>query len=139
MWIMGWKLQIVRTASMQPLYPPGTLLVVEPIDASQVSPGMVLVFRDPSRPDRLVAHRVVNRLPGEQPRWQTQGDANRDPDPWPVDPADVRGRVRWGIPGLGDVVSAATAWPGAVVLVGGPLGLLAVSELAAHHRSQRST
>src|SRR5262249_21098779 len=82
-----------------------------------------------------VAHRAVRRLPGEEPSWQTKGDANRDVDPWPMSASDVRGRVRWGVPGLGLVVSTLTGWTGAAVLVGGPLGLLVVSELRDRRRS----
>jgi signal peptidase len=136
-WVMGWRLQVVTTASMNPLYPAGTLVAVEPIDAAAIEPGMVIVFRDPGHPDRLVAHRVVKRWPGEPSRWQTQGDANRDPDPWPVAAEDVRGRVRWGVPGLGSVVSKLSGWRGAAILVGGPLSLLGCSELSVHIRRRR--
>jgi signal peptidase len=138
-WVVGWQLHVISTSSMAPQYPSGTLVAVEPIDAAAVEPGMVVVFRDPARPDRLIAHRTVRRLPGEEPSWQTKGDANRDVDPWPMSASDVRGRVRWGVPGLGLVVSALTGWSGAAVLVGGPLGLLAVSELSHRRRSTQET
>jgi signal peptidase len=137
MWVLGWRFQPVTTSSMAPLYPAGTLVAVEPIDASLVSPGMVIVFRDTAGPDRLVAHRVVRRLPGEPPSWQTQGDANRTVDPWPVSASDVRGRVRWGVPSLGTAVSALTGWQGAVILVGGPLALLAIAEAASYRRNRQ--
>jgi len=136
-WILGWRLQTVETGSMQPLYPAGSLVAVQPIDATEVESGMVIVFRDPGRPDRLVAHRAIRRLPGEPPSWETQGDANRNVDPWPVSASDVRGRVRWGVPGLGRVVSALDGWTGVVILVGGPLGLLAASELVDQIRRRR--
>jgi len=44
---------------------------------------------------------------------------------------------RWGVPGLGHVVSALTGWRGAVILVGGPLGLLALTEWSSHARHRR--
>ena len=138
-WVLGWRLQTVTTESMAPLYPAGTLVAVEPLDASSVVPGMVVVFRDPVRRDRLVAHRAVRRLSVDPLMWQTQGDANFDADPWPVSASDVRGRVRWGIPGLGYVVTAFHGWTGAVILVGGPLGLLALSEVVAYRRRRLST
>jgi len=136
-WVLGWRLQVISTPSMAPLYPAGTLVAVEPIDASAVQAGMVIVFRDPARPDRLVAHRAVMRIPAEEPVWQTKGDANRDADPWHVAAADVRGRVRWGVPGLGWVVSTFHGWTGAATLVGGPLGLLAVAEVSDLVRRRR--
>ena len=137
-WVLGWRLQVVSTPSMAPLYPVGTLVAVEPIDASAVEAGMVIVFRDPLRADRLVAHRAVARIPGEQPLWQTKGDANRDADPWHVAASDVRGRVRWGVPGLGWVVSTFHGWAGAAILVGGPLALLAVAEVSDLVRRRRT-
>jgi signal peptidase len=136
-WVMGWRLHVVTTASMNPLYPAGTLVAVEPMDAAAIEQGMVIVFRDPGRPDRLVAHRAVKRLPGEPLNWQTQGDANRDPDPWPISAEDVCGRVRWGVPGLGSVVSKLSGWRGAVALVGVPLGLLAASECSDYVRRRK--
>jgi signal peptidase I len=136
-WVLGWRLQVVSTPSMAPLYPAGTLVAVEPIDASAVEAGMVIVFRDPLRPDRLVAHRAVARIPGEQPLWQTKGDANRDEDPWHVAASDIRGRVRWGVPGLGWVVATFHGWAGASILVGGPLALLAVAEVSDVVRRRR--
>jgi signal peptidase I len=136
-WVLGWRLQVVETGSMDPLYPSGSLVAVQPIDATEVQSGMVIVFRDPARRDRLVAHRAVRRLSAEPPSWQTQGDANREVDPWPVSASDVRGRVRWGVPGLGYVVSPLDGWTGVVVLVGGPLGLLAAVELRDHIRRRR--
>jgi signal peptidase len=138
-WVLGWRLQVVETASMDPLYPSGSLVAVQPIDATEVQSGMVIVFRDPARRDRLVAHRAVRRLTAEPPLWQTQGDANRDVDPGGVSASDVRGRVRWGVPGLGFVVSALDGWTGAVILVGGPLGLLAAVELRDYIRRPRLT
>jgi signal peptidase len=136
-WVLGWRLQVVSTPSMAPLYPAGTLVAVEPIDASAVEAGMVIVFRDPVRPDRLVAHRAVTRIAGPEPLWQTKGDANRDADPWHVAASDIRGRVRWGVPGLGWVVSTFQGWAGAAILVGGPLVLLAVAEASEVVRSRR--
>ena len=62
--LFGWKFQPIETGSMAPRYPAGSLAVVEPIDASDVEPGSTIVFEDPGSRGRLVAHRVVNVLPG---------------------------------------------------------------------------
>ncbi|MGZ8781973.1 MAG: signal peptidase I [Gaiellaceae bacterium] len=103
--LMGWKFQVVETGSMAPRYPAGSLAIVEPLDAVEVRPGMTVVFEDPFVRGRLVAHRVVKRLPGNSPVWMTKGDANAESDPAPVHAAALQGRVRWAIPGLGRVVS----------------------------------
>ncbi len=129
--LLGWQLQVIETGSMAPSFPEGSLAVVEPIDPADVRAGMTLVFQDPSEPGRLVAHRAVHRLSGEVPVWQTKGDANATADPLPVHAGGVRGRIRWVVPGLGGMAAALRSSLSPVVLVGVPLGLLAVTELRA--------
>ena len=96
LFLLGWHLQPILSASMRPSYPSGALVAVEPIDASQVRPGMVIVFVDPRQPGRLVAHRVVEQVSGDRLAFRTRGDANVVDDPFPVSAESVQGRVRWG-------------------------------------------
>jgi len=132
--LAGWKFQPIKTASMAPSYPSGSLAVVEPVDAALVKPGMVVVFEDPLGGGRLVAHRIVKRLPGDSPRWVTKGDSNAENDPVPISASAIQGRARWAVPGAGRVVSAATGWIALLVLVGLPLALLLASEVRARSR-----
>lgn len=138
LWFIGWRMQPVQSASMAPLYPRGSLVLVSPIDASEVRPGMVIVFLDPADRSRLVAHRVVSQVPGHVPAFRTRGDANLTDDPYPVYPDAIRGRVRWGITGLGTVVSALTSWWGSLLLIGVPAGTLIGTELY-DYRRRRTT
>ena len=127
--LLGWKLQPVRSASMEPTYAVGSLLVVEPVDASQVRPGMAVTYADPVGGDRLVTHRVVQRAPGERVAFLTQGDANTFLDPLPVPAREIRGRVRSHVPAMGTVLHA-LRWPrNALVLVGLPALVLVLSEV----------
>ena len=96
--LVGWKFQPIETASMEPRLPVGSLAVVGPLDATRVEPGMTIVFVDPQAPDRLVAHAVVKLLPGTSPAWQTKGDANAEPDPFPVHANAIQGQVLLGHP-----------------------------------------
>jgi signal peptidase len=115
-WLLGWQLQSVQSGSMQPTYPVGSLLVVEALDASRVEPGMPIVFEDPELPGRLVAHRVVSEVPGDQRMFTTQGDANANRDPFPVPARLIRGHVLWHINGLGSVLDW-LQWPRSFVLL----------------------
>lgn len=137
--VMGWKLQVIATDSMAPRYTAGSLAIVEPVDPAEVRPGTTVVFEDPLVPGRLVAHRIVKRLPGTSPVWTTKGDANAESDPAPVHASAVRGRVRWAIPGIGRAMS--TLWGGtaAVLLVGLPLGMYVVTEIAAARRRRAAS
>jgi signal peptidase len=124
---------------MAPAYPEGALLVVRPVDPNEVRSGSVIVFDDPARPGRLVAHRVADRVPGAVPMFRTRGDANGDVDPYPVSASAVRGEVRWSIAGLG-TAARALRWPvNAVVLIGVPALLLVGSEVAALRRRRRAS
>jgi len=133
---LGWQLQVVQTGSMAPLYPMGALAVVQPLDPSDIRAGMPVVFRDRQQ-GHLVAHRVVGPQPGMPATWRTKGDANRTEDPLPVRASDVRGRVRWAVPRLGEV----GLWLGhdraPWVLMGVPLSLLVLSELRSRQSSPR--
>jgi signal peptidase len=128
-WLAGYRLQPVLSGSMAPTYPVGSLLVVSPIDASQVEPGMAVTFDDPADNGRIVTHRVISRAPGDTLAFVTRGDANATDDPFPVPARSVHGRVLWSVPGLGTVVDA-LAWPrGFLVLVVIPGLLLVALEL----------
>jgi len=126
-WLHGWQLQAVQSASMEPTYRVGSMLVIESIDASEVRVGMPLVFEDPTTPGRLVVHRVVERAPGDQIAFWTQGDANASRDPAPVPARMVRGQVKWQVTELGHVLNW-LQWPRSGLLIAVPLGLLALSE-----------
>jgi signal peptidase len=134
-WLRGWQLQAVQSGSMAPTYPVGSLLVAEPIDASEVKPGMVIVFSDPLVDGRVVSHRVVGRAPAERLAFWTQGDANGSRDPVPVPARMIQARVRWQVTHLGAVLTW-LRWPRSFLLfVLGPAVLLAAGELRERRRS----
>ena len=115
------------------------LLVVGQIDASEVEPGMAVVFVDPVTPGRIVTHRVLGTAPGQTLQFRTQGDANSTPDAAPVPARLIRGRVLWSIPGLGDVLPW-LQWPrGFIVLVVVPGAFLLFSEWQARRRAAVAT
>lgn len=133
-WLLGWQLQPVLTASMSPTYPVGSLLVVGQMDASEVRPGMAVTFDDPSRPGRLVTHRVVRIVPADDLFFETKGDANVSSDALPVPARSIRGRVLWQVPVLGYAVDF-LRWPrGFILLVVIPVVALAAAEALAWHR-----
>jgi len=137
-WLLGWQLLSVQSGSMAPTYPVGSLLVVGSIDASQVEPGMALVFDDPQVPGRVVTHRVVDTVAGDELRFWTRGDANLARDPLPVPAGNVRGRVLWAVPHLGSIATL-VSWPWSFVcLVLIPMVLIVSGELRSRFRIQQS-
>jgi signal peptidase len=136
-WTGGWRLEIVRTGSMEPTYPVGSMTVVEPVDASEVRPGMALSFVDPGSPGQVVTHRVV-RVIGQDTGlfFETQGDANATPDPELVPARNVRGKVGWHVPHLGSAAWALRGARAPLALVVAPGVLLALGEWRAWRRRQ---
>ena len=110
--VIGWEPVLITSGSMGPSISVGDIvLLTEPPDDELLAPGTVITFRDPVVPDALVTHRIDNVR--EDGLYRTRGDANGQPDPDPVHPADVVGVGRMlvplvGLPVLwlrGDVVS----------------------------------
>lgn len=95
----------VLTSSMEPGMPPGTLVVVKPVDPDDLAVGTVITYQLESGEAAVVTHRVVaveTAINGEQ-RFVTQGDANDAPDPEPVLPVQIRGQRWYSVPHLGRV------------------------------------
>lgn len=99
----------VLTGSMRPHLPPGTLVVIKPVPVQEIAVGDVITFQIASGQPAVATHRVVARsidsASGEV-RFTTQGDANNTPDPEPIQPAQIRGKVWYAVPYLGWVNQA---------------------------------
>lgn len=98
----------VLTGSMGDSYPPGTLIIVKPIDARDIYVGDPITYQLESGKPAVVTHRVVSITSGSDGSisFTTQGDANNVVDGAPVIPEQVRGKVWYALPYLGYVNSA---------------------------------
>lgn len=73
----------VLSGSMAPFVDAGDVAVLRPIAASDLSVGEVIAFEAPVAGSPLTLHRVVEIVsPAPELVIRTQGDANRDRDPW---------------------------------------------------------
>jgi len=78
-----WRFVPIRSGSMSPSFPTGSLAVATPVPLERLKIGDVLVYRIPVGDHRLIAHRIVRIVRGgAHPIVVTKGDANRSPDPW---------------------------------------------------------
>ncbi len=98
----------VLTGSMRPSLPPGTLVVVKPVDAEQVGIGDVITYQLESGEAPVVTHRVtkVAQTTEGEARFTTQGDANNAADDQLVMPVQIRGKLWYSVPYLGYVNNA---------------------------------
>ncbi|MEO7348929.1 MAG: signal peptidase I [Terrimesophilobacter sp.] len=93
----------ILTGSMTPNYPPGTLIIVKPVDTDTLRIGDAITYQIESGKSAVVTHRIVAiTLVSDGTRtFTTQGDANNTADAEPVLGVQVRGKVWYSIPYLG--------------------------------------
>ena len=91
---------VIVSGSMEPTISLGDIAIVKKIrNASQVGLGDIIAFKFG---DEVVMHRIVAiEQESNIPVFVTKGDANRDIDPWVVEPDKIIGKVVYVIPKLG--------------------------------------
>jgi signal peptidase len=93
----------VLTSSMEPKLPPGTLLIVKPVDVNDIRVGDVITYQIRSGEPDVITHRVIavtTSTTGER-LFTLQGDNNGSPDPDPIRAVQVQGRLWYSVPYIG--------------------------------------
>ena len=85
-----WRLFSVVSGSMEPALPIGTIIAVKHAAHHPLEPGSMITFR---AEDILITHRIVDIGHDGEYYYITRGDANQNPDPQPVRPNQVVGKV----------------------------------------------
>ena len=93
----------ILTGSMTPTYPPGTLIIVQPVRTDTLIIGDVITYQIESGKPDVVTHRIIaiTSVTDGTRTFTTQGDANNTPDEKQVIGAQIRGKVWYSIPYLG--------------------------------------
>jgi signal peptidase len=93
---------IVRSGSMSPTIPTGSIVFYTKIDSSKVKVGDVIVFQKPGSTNEKVTHRVYKIGQGATGRYFiTKGDANGTPDDWQVPAVGTGWIARFHVPTVG--------------------------------------
>jgi len=105
----------ILTGSMEPGLPPGTLVVVRPVDPADIRVGDIVTYQISPGVPGVISHRVGGVTVGAAGRTFTlKGDANAEADRDPVVEGQVMGEVWYSVPLLGylntGVSSGARAW-----------------------------
>lgn len=109
--LCGMEAFVVQSGSMEPAYPVGGMVYVKPVDAEALQVGDVITFRLTG--DTRGTHRIVEILEEKgQLAFRTKGDANETADTAPVTPDRILGRVCFGVPYLGFLISYIQQPPG---------------------------
>lgn len=131
----------ILTQSMEPNYPPGTLVIVRPSDSYGV--GEAITYQIRSGDPEVVTHRVISTGVGRDGErvFVTQGDNNPQRDEGNVQPGQIRGAVWYHIPYLGYVNNWLTGSTRTLVVgtAAGALFLYAAVQFAMAARDRRST
>lgn len=92
----------VLTSSMEPSLPPGTLIVVRPVDPDDLAIGDVATYQIVVGEPAVITHRISGITSSPSGRtFEFTGDNNSDPDPDPVLPDQIQGRVWYSVPFIG--------------------------------------
>jgi signal peptidase len=93
----------VLTQSMEPGYPPGTLIFVRPVKADDIRIGDVITYQIQSGEPAVISHRVIaiNSGADGSETFVLRGDNNTTADPAAVIPAQVKGRLWYAVPFVG--------------------------------------
>lgn len=120
---------VVRSGSMEPTIPTGSMVLVQRVAAAEIAVGDVVAVE---RPDHTrVTHRVVDlERHGETAELTLKGDANEDVDPAPVNVVEADRLIRQ-VPEVGRFAAWLATAPGGFVI--GCL-LTAVTMLALRRR-----
>ncbi|MHB1989074.1 MAG: signal peptidase I [Acidimicrobiales bacterium] len=96
---------VVRSGSMSPTLPTGSLVFYHKTEASQLKVGDIIVFNEPNDPTKKVTHRIYAIRSGTHGRYFiTKGDANAVPDAWTVPAVGVGWEASWHVPDIGYVL-----------------------------------
>ncbi len=122
---------VVRSGSMSPTIPTGSIVFYRPVQAAQVKVGDVIVFSEPGRVDTKVTHRVYAIGSDRNGRYfETKGDANGGPDPWRVPAVGTGWKAVRHVPSVGYLLVDIHSTYGRLLLLLVPAALLAAITLA---------
>jgi len=98
---LGWHIDGVRSGSMAPAIERGTLVIGKSVRPETIAVSDIIIFRPVGVGENLLVHRAIS-IEAKSPRlFQTKGDAETKPDPYPVPARNVMAKVLYSLPLLG--------------------------------------
>jgi signal peptidase len=98
----GHQTLVVMSGSMSPALSTGDVAIVDMIEPKEAEIGDIVTFRDPTRDEQLVTHRLVLiQRSGEDYAFVTKGDRNSSVEEWKIGEHGTIGRLSLRIPVIG--------------------------------------
>ncbi len=112
----GWRIDGLRSGSMEPQLMIGDLIVTRPAKLSDIKVGDIIMSKSPSgTAPSIISHRVVGIKGTSSLFFQTKGDANADADPFLVPDGEVVGMFSFRVPLAGYLVIQLKTFPGLLI------------------------
>lgn len=131
--LLPYQALVVRSGSMAPTIPTGSVVFYKKVDAKDVAVGDVIVFSRPDQPSERVTHRVYSIGRSDTGRYfTTKGDANGTPDAWRVPAVGTGWLEAVHVPVVGYVLYWLQSPLGRLLLLVVPavlLGLITLTEI----------
>lgn len=128
--IFTYQALVVRSGSMAPAIPTGSVVFYRPIAATDVKKGDVIVFSEPGQPNVKVTHRVYAIGSGSTGKYFiTKGDANGAPDDWHIPAVGTGWKAVFHIPYAGYILFDLQSTYGRLLLLLVPAALLGLITL----------
>jgi signal peptidase len=112
---LGHQIFVVRGASMEPVIPLGSVVLVHAVDPASVQVGQIVTYRLPQ--GTVVTHRVTAISNGPELEFNTKGDASASADPAAIPASEIVGGVEATVPNVGFFIYVIGSPMGAVVAV----------------------
>ena len=105
--VFGYRYYYITSSTMEPRYPTGSVVFSKVTPPEKIEAGDVIVVNIGGGSDSHLTHRVVEVVSGAsgEVAFRTRGDSARMADPVPFDSSLLAGRVVFGIPKWGLVMS----------------------------------
>lgn len=128
--LLPYQALVVRSGSMSPTIPTGSIVFYRPIQATKVKVGDVIVFSEPGQPNTKVTHRVVGIGTAPTGRYfLTKGDANGGQDSWHIPAVGTGWKAVWHVPYAGYILFDIQSTYGRLLLLLVPAAVLALITL----------
>jgi signal peptidase len=121
---------VVRSGSMSPTIPTGSIVFYHKENASAVKVGDIIVFQKPGTTNEKVTHRVFKISNGANGKFfTTKGDANGAPDDWQIPAVGTGWVASFHVPTIGYILAGLESTLGRLLLLAVPAALLGLITL----------
>jgi signal peptidase len=131
--VLPYQALVVRSGSMAPTIPTGSVVFYHKLAADKVKVGQIIVFDRPGQAGERVTHRVYKISTGPTGRFfETKGDANGAPDDWRIPAVGTGWVAGFHVPVAGYVLADLQSTTARLLLLLIPalgLGLITLTEI----------